>query len=121
MTIAIDFDGVIAEYRHFKGKGVFGTPIEGVKEALTEFREAGHIIIINTTRLEVHQIAEYMELNGLPYNYINFNPKNIEQLLHPSKVLADVYIDDRGVTFSGKWSPEFIDMVLNFKPYWREL
>jgi len=43
-TIAIDFDATIATYTGWKGKGVFGPPVPGVKEALERFRKEGALI-----------------------------------------------------------------------------
>ena len=119
-TIAIDFDGVISEYNGWRGKGVFGPPTPGVLYALTQFKETGYIVIVYTCRLEIDLIKEYMEKHNLPYDYINFSPVNIIQDLHPAKVAADVYIDDKGLRFIGSWSLAFINEVLEFKPWWRE-
>ena len=48
-TIAVDFDGVIAEYDGYKGPGVLGDPRQDVREALRELRSEGWKIIIHTT------------------------------------------------------------------------
>lgn len=117
MIIAIDFDGTIAHYDGWKGRGVFGKPIDGAKEALKFFVDNGHTIIINTCRLEIDDVTKYLEKNGIEYNYINHSPKNVDNMLHPAKQFADVYIDDRGICFQGFWNKEFIDLVVNFKPW----
>lgn len=119
-TVAIDFDGVISTYSGWKGKGVFGPPIEGVVESLKKMKELGWRIIINTTRIELHDVATYLDFNKIPFDFINHNPENVEQMLHPGKVLADVYIDDRSLTFNGVWDEKFFDEIANYKPWWRK-
>lgn len=118
-TIAIDFDGVISKYDGWRGKGVFGLAIPGVVEAINKLKALGFTIIINTTRLEVHQIKGYLLHHNIPYDYVNYNPENTKQDLHPSKVLADIYIDDRAITFDGDWD-SMVGKVCNFKVWWRK-
>ena len=119
-VIAVDFDGVISDYAGFKGKGVFADPVLGCKIFLDQLRYSGWTIIVNTTRIEVHQIAEYLAMHEIPYDHINHNPENIKQHLHPAKVLADVYLDDRAIRFTGRWSPELLAKINNHKPWWKE-
>ena len=118
MVLAIDFDGVISEYTTWKGKGNFGTPIAGCAEAIKKLKEAGHTIIIYTTRLEIHQVKEYLESYNILFDYINHNPEDSRRMLHPNKMNADVYIDDKAVTFKGDWV-EVADRIIEFKPWWR--
>jgi len=120
MIIAVDFDGVIAKYDGFKGKGKFGKPIDGAQAALTYFMMHDNTVIINTTRLEIDKVAEYLHEHNIPYDHINYCPLNEERFLHPAKICADVYIDDRNVQFAGDWDHGFIDKVLNFSPWWKK-
>ena len=120
MTIAIDFDGTIAQYDRYRGKGIFGLPIDGAIEKINRLASQGNIIIINTTRIEKHDVAEYLKLYGIHYDYINYNPENDRQMLSHSKVLADVYIDDRNIEFNGEWNDDLIAKINNFKPHWRK-
>lgn len=119
MTIAIDFDGVIANYEGWKGKPTFPKPVDGVKFALDAIKAAGNIIIVNTCREETAAVKNYMDEHLLPYDYINFNPENIEQHLSPSKIRADVYIDDRAICFKGKWLDTLAELD-QFKEWWRK-
>lgn len=118
MIIAVDFDGVISYYDKWKGSGVFGEPIEGAKEALDAFKKEGHIILINTTRLEINKVSEFLNYHKIPFDYINHSPDNVKFMYHPAKQQADVYIDDRGVCFQGKWNKEFVEKILHFKTWW---
>lgn len=116
--IAVDFDGVISEYDTFKGIGVFGKPIKDVRYAITGAKNLGATIVINTCRSEVEQVAEYLMRHEIPYNYINFSPKNVELGLSAKKIAADIYIDDRCMCFKGSWKDTFQE-ILEFKR-WEE-
>lgn len=117
-TIAIDFDATIANYTKFEGKGVFGEPIKGAKNAIGLLKDKGWTIIIYTTRIEVHQIEEYLNQHRIPFDYINHNPKNINLNCFAGKPLADVYLDDRAITFGGNWGKALYD-IENFKEWWK--
>lgn len=116
-TVCIDFDGVIARYNGWKGIGNFGEPLDGIGEALQALRAAGKTIIIFTTRGEVETIQRYMESNALYYDYINHNPKNALHM-NDGKPIADVYVDDRALTFRGKWDAEFVEAIIKHKPWY---
>jgi adenylylsulfate kinase len=118
-TLAVDFDGVIASYDVWKGKGNFGEPIDGVHKYIQKLRNLGWRIVIHTTRLETHQVKEYLDRHGIQYDYINHNPENIEQQAHPCKPLATVYLDDRGLTFNGDWERAF-NNIIDFEVWYRK-
>ncbi len=120
MLIAIDFDGVISEYRGWRGIGVFGPVINGAKEAIETLKKNGHEILINTCRKEISLVESYLGRHQILYDYINESPKNNELNLSPAKQCADVYIDDKGIYFDGSWDENFINSVLNFKPWWEK-
>jgi hypothetical protein len=118
-TICIDFDGVISHYDGWKGIGIFGEPISGVKESLEHIREMGWQIIIHTTRGEVNHIDGYMKDHGIPYDHINYNPQQFEHM-NQGKPIADVYIDDRAIRFTGEWNADLVQEILNFSPWHRK-
>ena len=120
MLIAVDFDGVISHYKGFQGRRNFEPPVAGVAQALATFQNHGHKILINTTRLDLDAVEQYLIAWGIPYDYLNDSPKNREHKLHPAKQMADVYIDDRSICFQGSWDEEFIQRVLSFKPWWKK-
>ncbi len=96
-TIAVDFDGVIAEYDGWKGAGVLGAPRVDVRNALRTLRAEGWKIVIYTTRGEA-EIAEYLVRHEFHYDEIN---RNSDYTTLGHKPVADVYWDDRAFRYSG--------------------
>jgi len=101
MKIAVNFDGTIVEHAFPK----IGKLKPGAVEALQAFHEAGHRVIVTSCRnnmnLNTGSIAHllamkgFLECNGLNFCRIDYG--------NQGKVLADVYIDDRGITYSDNW------------------
>jgi len=117
-TLCVDFDGVIAKYDKWQGKGIFGSPIPRAIKVIRLLKKEGWKIIVHTTRLEVHQIREYLNGWEIPFDFINHNPENLAQDCHPCKPLADVYLDDRAIQFNGDWA-EAYKQIVKFKPWYR--
>lgn len=118
-TIAIDFDGTIAQYKEYQGKCIFGEPICGAKESIAAMKKNGWYIIIHTTRSEEGAIKKYLIECGIPFDSINYNPKNKKLNCSQKKPLADIYIDDRAITFKGNWE-ETASQVETFSEWWRK-
>ncbi len=97
VTIAVDFDGVIAEYDGWKGAGVLGAPRQDVLTALHALRAEGWKIIVHSTR-GVEELSGYLLEAGVPFDEINTNSDYSTQSAKP---VATVYWDDRAVTYSG--------------------
>ncbi len=117
-VICIDVDGTIAEYTVWKGWQHIGKPIvdkNGIsaKDFLIALKEEGWIIIIHSTR-GAEQLADYMVKNELPYDYINVNPEVVCNNI--GKPIANIYLDDRGMTFTGDYALA-LEMIKNFKPW----
>jgi adenylylsulfate kinase len=96
-TIAVDFDGVIADYDGYKGPSVLGQPRSDVREALVLLRAEGWKIVIHTTRGS-EEVEEYLRQHAIPHDEINSNSDYQTQGVKP---VADVYWDDRAVCYSG--------------------
>lgn len=98
-SIAIDVDGVLADYSMgWKGSAVLGFPNPGAKEFLEALRDAGWHIIVHTTRGK--EIMEWwLQEHGLHYDDINENP--YLQGENPGKPIATIYLDDRAIQFRG--------------------
>jgi hypothetical protein len=96
-TIAVDFDGVIADYDGWKGSGVLGAPRQDVRQVLEALRKEGWKIVIYTTRGE-QEISDYLIRHRIVYDEIN---QNSDYQTLGVKPVADVYWDDRAFTYSG--------------------
>ncbi len=96
-TIAVDFDGVIADYDGWKGTGILGPPRRDVLEALRVLHAEGWKIIIHTTRGEM-EISSYLAEHDIPHHEIN---RNSDYRTLGTKPVADVYWDDRAFCYSG--------------------
>ncbi len=113
--IAFDFDGVIAEYHGFKGETNEERPIEEVAKSIRTLKEKGCKIIIYSTRGEDF-IKKYCEKHNIPVDYINNNPKF--ENANDGKPVAQVYVDDKTVSYQGQKAEDLIEQILNFKSYW---
>ena len=111
-TIAVDFDGVIAEYDGWKGPTVLGTPRTDVLDALKELKGEGWKIVIHTTRSE-QEIGEYIRQHGIPCDEIN---RNSDYKNNGPKPVADVYWDDRAICYSGDARKD-LEIIRAFKTY----
>lgn len=90
MVIAIDFDGVIHDYKNpIKGRRM-GLPIEGALEGLKKFKNRGDTIIIHSCKAgDPSMIEKWMTYYNIPYydSITNIKP------------IADVYLDDKAIRF----------------------
>ncbi len=101
-TLAVDLDGTILEYDGFKGVGVFGSPIDGAREALQRFKEDGWFIVIDTCRGEVPLVIEHLMLFDIPFDSVNQHPFQ-PSTANPGKPMAEYRIDDTAIHFDGDW------------------
>ena len=111
-TLAVDFDGVIAEYDGWKGPGILGDPRGDVIHALRELHAEGWKIVIHTTRGE-QEITAYLVEHEVPHDEINQNRDYRTQGLKP---VADVYWDDRAVRYSGNASDD-LKLIRGFRTW----
>jgi hypothetical protein len=112
LTVAVDLDGVIAEYDRWEGVGIIGSPRPDVVQALRILRSEGWKVVVHTTRSE-EEIADYLHCNKIPYDEINRNSsyQNTGQ-----KPVATVYWDDRAVCYSGNGLRD-LDKIRNFRTW----
>lgn len=94
MTIAVDFDGTLAENDFPR----IGAPKWNVIEKVRKWHEEGHIIIIWTCRTGQYllDVIEFLHKNKVPYHYVNENP-TCSFGDYCRKIVANVYIDDRAL------------------------
>lgn len=96
--VAVDLDGVIAQYDGWKGEEHVGEPKRLSRNCLEILRSIGFRIIVYTCRDNLQVVEDYMEKNLLPYDYINENPEQPPSA-GSDKIFAHYYIDDRNVFF----------------------
>ena len=117
--VAVDFDGVINPYtKGWQGKSVFEKPSNACHQELKKLKEAGWIICINTCRSEEANLKVYLLEHKIPFDHINYSPRNDIQGLSGTKLAADVYIDDKNITFDGNWN-NMAERVMAFKPFYK--
>lgn len=98
-TIAIDLDGVLAEYHGWHGVTHIGDPIPGALEFVENLHK-DYYICIHTTRGSVDVQAGWnvKTLYGILANWLNghgFAWDNIH--IGSGKPIASAYVDDRAV------------------------
>lgn len=111
-TIAVDFDGVIANYDGWQGQAVLGSPRADVVSALRQLNREGWKVIIYTTR-GVDEIEVYLLEAGIPFEEIN---RNSDYSTQGHKPVATVYWDDRALTYSGDALRD-LDSIRNFRTW----
>jgi hypothetical protein len=111
-TVAIDFDGVIANYDSWGGASQIGTPRADVIEALKMLRAEGWKIIVHSTR-SAEEIREFLEMNSVPFDEINRNSSCETGGVKPK---ATVYWDDRAYRYSGDALAD-IEYIRNFRTW----
>ncbi len=110
-SIAIDFDGVINPYtKGWQGAGVFEDPSQECIVAIKKLH-ANYAIIIHTAReqTEFDSIREYLLKHDVEHDEL-FEAKGPR-----AKPVADVYLDDRAVAFSGNWDAAILKIENSHK------
>lgn len=111
-TIAVDFDGVLANYDGWKGPDVMGEPRQDVIEVLNVLRREGWKIVIHTTRSE-SSIFDYLVQYNVPYDEVNHNSSYRNS---GAKPVATVYWDDRAIRYSGNALHD-LDKIRSFQTW----
>ena len=117
-TICIDFDGVIHDYSNgWQGEDVFGQMIPNADTGTSVLKQKGWTVIIFTTRKKTDEHEKWLKEHNIAYDYINENPGQPDGT--SGKIMADVYLDDRGICFRGRWDSWLVREILDFEP-WQE-
>lgn len=117
-TICIDFDGVIHDYSSgWQGEDVFGQMIPNADTGTSVLKQKGWTVIIFTTRKKTDELEKWLKEHNITYDYINENPGQPDGT--SGKIMADVYLDDRGICFRGRWDSWLVREILDFEP-WQE-
>lgn len=115
-TICIDFDGVIHDYSNgWQGEDVFGQMIPNADIGTSVLKQNGWTVIIFTTRKKTDKLERWLKEHNIVYDYINENPKQPDYT--SGKIIADVYLDDRGICFRGRWDSWLMREIIDFEPW----
>lgn len=109
-VVAVDLDGTILNDEWPKR----GAPIDGMREELEAVRAVGAKIVVWTVRSDDAETAKHLKAHKIPYDFINENPYGPPT--QSRKIYADVYVDDRAITFDGN-AKGLARKVLEFKPW----
>lgn len=106
MKIAIDFDGVLHLYsKGWNGGAIYDPPVPGAKEAMQQLKQQGHYLLIFSTRTNTifrkkgepdqqKAMEEWLTQHEIPF----------DKIWTFGKPMADIYIDDRALSFQGNWT-----------------
>ena len=105
----VDVNGVLDVYTGWSGKVEMFPLAEGAREFLVRLREHFNTIILLTATMPVSMVEKWVEENGL---------SDLVAGVTNHKVPADVYLDDRAITFIGNYDLALEEMI-NFIPHWK--
>jgi hypothetical protein len=112
LTIAVDFDGVIADYDGWKNEDACGPPRVDVVAALQLLRSEGWKIVVYSSR-GAEEIRPYLIENCIPFDEIN---QNSSSRTSGAKPRATVYWDDRACRYSGD-AHQDLEIIRNFRTW----
>lgn len=111
--VAIDFDGVINSYTSgWQGATATDPPVQGAAIAIKALLNAGKKLVIYSTRAAdasgIETIRKYL------YSLVGVDASAIA--ISYQKPIANIYLDDRAVTFNGDWD-EALQKIATFTSY----
>lgn len=107
-NICIDFDGVLNDYKGYKGSDELYKPRIGAREFLQKLSEKYTIIILSVRTPA--KIYDWLIEHNLD-KYVT----DVTRI----KAGAIAYIDDRGICFNGDYN-EVLEKLNGFKAYWED-
>ena len=120
MIIAVDFDGTLVTHEYPK----IGKPIPFAFMTLRKLQEEHHQLILWTAREGelLQQAVDYCKEKGIEFYAVNSNypeEKIMKEGLHPRKLTADMFIDDRNIGGIPDWGViyQMIHTGHPFEPY----
>jgi hypothetical protein len=120
-AVAFDFLGVVTKHdgNPFISEETYAEaePNASVIKAMGSLQERGYKIIIHST-IANSIIETYCAKHNVPFDEINGNSDY--QSGNSGKPVAEVYVDDRALQYSGQSPEELLEQVINFRPYWKQ-
>jgi len=107
-TVAVDFDGVIADYRGWKGVFELGEPYPGAGEFLRILAEDYRVVVF-TTRSVAH-VMDWLFQRGWTKYVVDVTNQ---------KPVAFAYIDDRAICFNGCYA-DALQALHGFEAHWEK-
>jgi SPP1 gp7 family putative phage head morphogenesis protein len=107
--LCVDFDGTLVQADPDNPTAI-GPWLEGAIDALRDLSEDFNIVIF-TARNDFEPVWEALrQANASAYvtDITSIKPQD-----------AFEFLDERSTRFEGEWTPEFVDAVRNFQPYWK--
>lgn len=120
-VVAVDFDGVIHNYKGWQGKPTINEPLDyhAMFKELTLLREHGWKVVIWTNRMDIQAVRDFLNDYSIPFDAVNENPWSTDDVKYSRKIAADVYIDDKALQFKGEWEG-LSTKIMAFQPWWRK-
>jgi len=116
-TICVDLDGVIVDISGgYFGPQHFGSLLPGAKEALDTLHCKGWVIVINTSRDDIDATEKFLNSKHLKYDFVNRHTLSNPVSINP---LADIYIDDKALTFDGNWE-KTLEKIMGFQVWYKK-
>lgn len=113
-VIAVDFDGTLCKYG-FPGIGDQEPNHVKLMMTLIEMRSQGHKLILWTNRGDneeyksLSDAVTWCKERGLEFDAVNENlPDQIKLSGYSPKIMADVYIDDKALSFDERFQRDTI-------------
>jgi len=114
--LALDLDGTLLSYDGNWALNEFGEVLRGWLEELGTLRENGWKIVIWSCRTDTAELRAHLDAQEVPYDYINEHPWNGSD--NPRKIQADVYVDDKAISFEGI-PTGMANRIMNFQAWWK--
>jgi len=111
--IAVDLDGVLAEYHGHGEQEGLGAPLPGAREFVEQLAEAGWVVIVCSRNHDPEDVAIWLSEN-------QFRGVSAVAPAAAGAVDATVFLDDRALRFNGDFGP-VLDLLLHSdpRPWWR--
>lgn len=118
MTVAIDFDGVLHGYSQGWQDGrIYDPPVAGSREALEAMKAQGWKIYIYSTRSnKLYHKEQFKDQELAMKIWLEEHKIPYDRIWGFGKPMAEIYIDDRALTFRGNWE-ETLREAQEFSPW----